>query len=299
MTEGPATFTPERTQAVLEAACQAQGLDASDAALLRFGENAIYRLRQEPVVVRVGRSVEAASKEVHVARWLDLHGFPAARLALDQDPVVVGGIPVTFWEYIPENPTPITPAEFGKLLHDLHALPAPTDFRLPDFQPMPKTKDRLENIPTGYLSESDLAFFQSRYDEISAEFEKLDFVLPPGPIHCDAHPGNLLRGPDGTLNLIDFEDFAYGPREWDAAVLSVRHQAFGWASEAEYRAYVDAYGFDPISWPGFPVIRAARELNMTTWLAQMVGDSPEIEAEVRKRVADLRDEQGPRNWRAF
>jgi thiamine kinase-like enzyme len=108
-----------------------------------------------------------------------------------------------------------------------------------------------------------------------------------------------MRSTDGNLYLIDFEDFAYGPREWDAAVLSVRHQAFGWASDAEYRSYADAYGFDPIDWPGFPVVRAARELNMTTWLAQTMDESPEVEAEVYKRLSDLRDDQAPRNWRVF
>lgn len=300
MVERPKTFTSKRTEAILRSACQERGLDPTGVKLLRFGENAIYGLDREPVVVRIGRSMNAADKETRVAKWLELNHFPAARLAPGLgEVVIVDGLPVTFWERIPEDPTPVTPAEFGKVLHDLHALPVPDWLSLPDFEPMPKTQGRLRAIPPGYLTASDLDFLLRRYKEISAKYSQLDFALPPGPIHGDAHPGNVMRALDGTLRLIDFEDFAYGPREWDASVMSVRHQAFGWTSDEEYHAYVEAYGFDPITWPGFPVIRAARELNMTTWLAQTIHESEEIASEVRKRIADLRDDQAPRHWRVF
>ncbi|WP_414936504.1 phosphotransferase enzyme family protein [Amycolatopsis sp. cmx-11-51] len=274
-------------------------MDSTEAVSLRFGENAIYSLAGNSLVGRVGRSIPAAIKEVQVATWLNDHGFPAARLATgtDHQPVVEDGLPVTFWEFIPEHGEKPTAAEFGKMLHDLHALPDPS-FDLPEFSPMSKFEARISHLD-GRLPESDLAFLRSRYEEVSEEFEALEFELPPGPIHGDAHPGNVMRSTDGNLYLIDFEDFAYGPREWDAAVLSVRHEAFGWASDAEYRSYAEAYGFDPIDWPGFSVIRAARELNMTMWLAQTMDESLEVKTEVYKRLSDLRDDQAPRSWRAF
>lgn len=292
-------FTSERTQAVFEAACAFAKLDAAGAKRVRFGENAIFRLADSSAVVRVGRSIPAATKEVLVAGWLAENGFPAATsLAGSEQPFVEDGLPVTFWNCLEEDDTPITPAEFGKLLHDLHALPHPTDFRLPAFSPMPKVEPRLQALK-GKLSEADLDFLRERYEELSEKFQDLEFPLPAGPVHGDAHPGNVMRAPDGTLNLIDFEDFAFGPREWDAAVLSVRHQAFRWASEAEYDSYTEAYGFDPISWPGFPVLRATRELNMTMWLSQTVDESAEVKAEVQKRIGDLRDDQAPRHWKVF
>ncbi|WP_410601572.1 phosphotransferase enzyme family protein [Amycolatopsis sp. lyj-90] len=292
-------FTPERARNVLNEACSNSCVESTEAVSLRFGENAIYSLAGNSLVGRVGRSIEAATKEVKVATWLDEHGFPAAKLAtgiVDQ-PFVEDGLPVTFWEFIPEHEEKVSASEFGKLLHDLHALPAPS-FELPQFLPMPKFEARI-NALDGQLAESELTFLRRRYEEVSEEFEGLKFELPPGPIHGDAHPGNVMRSTDGIPYLIDFEDFAYGPREWDAAVLSVRHEALGWASDAEYQSYADAYGFDPIDWPGFPVVRAARELNMTTWLAQKLDESPEVEAEVYKRLSDLRDDQAPRNWRVF
>ncbi|MER6664317.1 aminoglycoside phosphotransferase family protein [Amycolatopsis japonica] len=292
-------FTPERARTVLDEACNNAYVDSSKAVSIRFGENALYSLADNSLIGRVGRSVPAAIKEVKVAKWLNDHGFPAAKLAtgMYDQPVVEDGLPVTFWEFITERGEQPTAAEFGKILHDLHALPSP-DFDLPKFSPMPKFEARITHLD-GQLPESDLTFLRSRYEKISAEFEDLEFELPPGPIHGDAHPGNVMRSTDGNLYMIDFEDFAYGPREWDAAVLSVRHQAFGWASDAEYRSYADAYGFDPIDWPGFPVIRAARELNMTMWLAQKMDESQEVEAEVYKRLSDLRDDQAPRSWRVF
>lgn len=292
-------FTSERTQAVFEAACAFAGLDAAGAKRVRFGENAIFRLADSSAVVRVGRSIPAATKEVLVAGWLAENAFPAATsLPGAEQPFIEDGLPVTFWNCLEEDDTPITPAEFGKLLHDLHALPHPKDFRLPAFSPMPKVEPRLQALK-GKLPEADLDFLRERYEELSEKFQALEFPLPAGPVHGDAHPGNVMRAPDGTLNLIDFEDFAFGPREWDAAVLSVRHQAFGWASEAEYDSYTEAYGFDPISWEGFPVVRATRELNMTMWLSQTVDESAEVKAEVEKRISDLRDDQAPRHWKVF
>ena len=293
-------FTTELTDAVMEAACESARMNPAGASLLRFGENAIYGLATLPVVVRVGRLLAAAEKESQVARWLQGHKFPAARLALDFDePMVIDGLPVTFWQKIDEIFEPITPSEFGTILHDLHRLPPPTDFELPKFSPMPKVENRLREIPDGYLTQYDIKFLHEKFEELAAKYEELTFILPRGPVHGDAHVGNLMRDQNGQIKLIDFEDFAFGPREWDAAVLSVRHQAFGWVTEDDYQRYVTAYGFDPIAWDGFPVIRAIRELNMTTWLAQTIGESSGVVTEVRKRISDLRDDQAPRNWRAY
>jgi hypothetical protein len=89
------SFTCERTGSILVAASREAGLDRTGATLLRFGENAIYHLPNEQVVVRIGRSLVAAAKEVHVAGWLAEHEFPSARLVDDFDagPMVVDDPP--------------------------------------------------------------------------------------------------------------------------------------------------------------------------------------------------------------
>lgn len=99
--------------------------------------------------------------------------------------------------------------------------------------------------------------------------------------------------------MIDLEDFAVGPREWDLCVEAIGYSQFGWITQEDYCAYVQAARFDPLEWSGFEVIRAIRELNMTSWLAQRLGESPEVDAEVKQRIRDLRDDEAPRHWAAF
>lgn len=295
-----ATFTPESTRKALESACKVAGVRAAGAELVRLGENAMYRLAVPPIMVRVGRSTAASRKEARIAMWLASHQFPAARLAdvEVEQPVVIDDLTVTFWEFIEQSSEAVSSAELGSVLRNLHGLPEPSDLSLPFFEPMPKVENRLNEIGAR-LPEDDRRFLQEQRENLEVEFSKLDLVLGFGPVHGDYHEGNLLRDRFGTIRLIDFEDFCWGPREWDACIESVRYRAMGWSSDEDYAAYVRAYGFDPLDWSGFPVVRAIRELNMTTWLAQQLGQSSEVDAEVRKRIADIREGQAPRRWRVF
>ena len=301
MTSNAAEFTPTLTHAALAEACASIGLDPSGATLVRLGENAMYRLSGESVMARIGRSEEAARKETLVAEWLASHKFHAACLleGLNQPVITSCGLPVTFWEFIHEASQPVTSGDLGRILRELHALPPPTSFQLPRFSPMPKAVERIQGLSDGLLSNEDIEFLNDQQRKIAEEFASLTFILPSGPIHGDAHAQNLTRSTDGTIKLIDFEDFCYGPREWDVAVEAVRHQALRWVSEDDYRSYVAEYGFNVLDWPGFPIIRAARELNMTTWLAQRLGQDKEIDTEIRQRITDLRNGHSARHWRPF
>jgi Phosphotransferase enzyme family len=226
MTGTAVEFTPKSTRAVLDRACRSVGLDPSGAILARLVENAMYRLPNESVVIRIGRSKEAARKEAQVAEWLASHEFCAVRIAGHWDqPIIMDGLPVTFWEFINEDTQPVTSADLGRILRQLHALPEPINFLLPRFRPMPKVEERIRRLTEGLLSSADTKFLRRRHCEIAAEFANLEFVLPPGPVHGDAHARNLMRSTNGTIKLIDFEDFCHGPREWDVAVEAVRHRA--------------------------------------------------------------------------
>lgn len=295
------SLTPESSLIALKHACRSLGIACHDAELVRLGENAMYRLNGDGLVARIGRSAEASRKEARVARWLASHDFPAARLADDLvQPVVVEPFCATFWEFIDEAMEPADAADLGRILRDLHAVPSAESLDLPGFRPMPKVEARLDAVQGGYLTDDDIEFVRKRHKELEQQFSCLKFEFAFGPIHGDAHTGNLMRDAStGSVRLIDFEDFAWGPREWDASVASIRHVAFGWESDEEYRRYIAAYGWDPITWSGFPVFRAIRELNMTTWLMQLLGQSAEIDAEVQKRVRDLRDQDAPRDWHVF
>lgn len=292
-------FDRSATGRTLAAACREQGLDGAGAALLRHGENAMYRLRELPVIVRVARHTDTPRKEVAVARWLAEHDFPAVRLRDDLRQLqVIGDRVVTWWELIDEDPQPPRFAELALLLRRLHDLPAPAAFALPPFTPMPRVLGRLDRA-TGLVWKDDVAFLRALHGRLLERFDRLTFELPPGPIHGDAHVRNLMRGRDGTVRLIDFEAFSWGPREWDACILGAAYAAFGWMDRDQYDRCVAAYGWDPLGWDGFPVFRAVRELNMTTWLMQRLGESAEIDEEIAKRIADLRRGDGRRRWRQF
>ncbi|WP_243789754.1 phosphotransferase enzyme family protein [Saccharopolyspora gloriosae] len=294
-----ATFTPQTTRQVLETASEAAGVDPRGAELVRMGENAMFRLATAPIIARVGRSVSAGRKETRIASWLASHQFPAVRLApVDRELVPVGDLAVTFWEFIEESEQPISSGELGDVLRRLHSIPEPSDLSLPFFEPMPKVESRLQNIGSA-LPDDDRAFLSNRKKELDEQFADLTFELGFGPVHGDYHKGNLMRDHNGTIRVIDLEDFCWGPREWDACVEAVRYQAMGWVSDAAYASYTGAYGFDPLVWDGFPTIRAIRELNMTTWLAQQLGQATDVDAEVHKRITDLQTGDRPRRWATF
>lgn len=292
-------FTPATARSTLAAACAAQGVADTDAQLMRFGENAIFRLPQRGVVARIARYPETAGKEVHVAEWLAGHGFPAARLAADLEQLQeFGGTVITWWELIEESAEPPTFVDLAKSLRRLHELPPP-QVALPQFEPLALVLIRLDELAGGPIERSELGWLREQYSQLQGAFDELQFQLEPGPIHGDAHIGNLMRGSDGVVRLIDFEVVSHGPREWDVSILGAAWDGFGWMGEDEYRRCVQAYGFDSAAWPGFPTLRAIRELNMATWLAQRMGESDELDREVRQRLADLRDGQAVRRWQPF
>ena len=98
--------------------------------------------------------------------------------------------------------------------------------------------------------------------------------------------------------LTDFESAAIGPREWDLLPTAVAVERYGLAEE-QYRAFVNAYGFDVRSWEGYPVLREIRQINMTTWIMQNAGQSPQIAAEFKLRVSSLRERNFERSWHVF
>jgi hypothetical protein len=79
---------------------------------------------------------------------------------------------------------------------------------------------------------------------------------------------------------------------------AIAYERFGLAEE-RYREFVDVYGFDVRTWASYPVLRAIRELTMTTWLMQNVGEDPAIAAEFALRVDSIREGDLGRAWTPF
>ena len=132
-----------------------------------------------------------------------------------------------------------------------------------------------------------------------ADYEGLEFALPPGVIHGDANVGNVLRDRHGNPVVIDLDGFAVGPREWDLALTAIYYDSFGWHTREEYEDFVRVYGFDIMAWPGYPVMRAVREFLMVTWVIQKAAESEQAAAEAAKRIAALRTGATRKDWQPY
>ena len=243
MSDAAASFSSSAVLPVLHEACHQAGLNSNHAELLRLGENAIYRLAVDPVVVRIARShdrLPRVERELCVARWLAAANVPAVRVIEDiEQPLLVNGHPVSFWQAVTGgDPTP-THADLARLIAAFHALPdCPCE--LPSFAPLQTSQTRLATT-TGVDSD-DRDFLRDRCADLNDQFQNLDFALPPGPIHGDAHTSNLLTD-HGQVVLLDFEAVAVGPREWDLVPTAVARERFR-LSEEHYREFAATYGFD-------------------------------------------------------
>ena len=291
-----------RARALLKEACAVAGHDPEGARLVRVGSNAVFRLAA-PVVVRIARhgvSADQAHRTVGVARWLERAGYPAVRLAgTDADqPVVIDGHAVTFWQAISEDGDVYASAgEVASLLAELHSLAAPEHLILPVLEPFGSASERI--AASGWLGEGDRSFLTGMLAEMRSRYAGLRFVLPQGVIHGDANVGNVLLDSCGNPVVIDLDGFAAGPREWDLALTAIYYDSFGWHTREEYGTFVRVYGYDIMQWDGYPVMRATRELLMVTWVIQKATDSKHAEREARKRIAALRTGASRKDWEPF
>jgi hypothetical protein len=295
----PPPFTSVDASATLAATCSAIGLHNQGADLLRLGENAIFRLAQEPVVVRIARNLDIlndAIKEVAVASWLRDSGLPAIEPTAIAQPIVIHDHPVTFWKLIPDSGIKATVGDLARILHQLHNLAVPPGLPLPELDIFGRVAERIAVAPD--LPDAERDFLEDRLAQLRRAYVNLTFPLPRSAVHGDAHQQNLIRRPDGQIILIDLERFAFGQPETDLAVTATEHLV-GWHTDAEYADFCAAYGFDVTQWDGFPVIREINELKMTTWLMQNVRESDRVAREFQTRLRSLHDPDAPRHWQPF
>ena len=296
----PDAMNEAETLAVLKQACEAAGLSADGARLLRLGSNAVYRLAA-PVVVRIARpeaDATPARRMVAVARWLESTGYPAVRaLPLDQ-PVVIDSHAVTFWEAVSNDGDEYaTIDQVAEVIARLHKMTAPEDLGLPALEPFRNAGQRITE--SRWLTGDDRAWMTSELARLQAEYARLDFALPQGVIHGDANVGNVLRDEHGNPVVIDLDDFATGPREWDLIQTAIYYDRFGWHTREEYETFTRIYGYDLLGWGGYPVLAEVREFIMVTWMILKADESDRTSAEARKRLNALRTGASRKNWDPF
>ncbi|WP_436493041.1 phosphotransferase family protein [Actinokineospora sp. HUAS TT18] len=290
-------FTRANLHAALAAVCAEIGLDAAGARLLRFTNNAVFELVGAPVVVRIVGSValrHRVDKVVRVARWFAEHGVPAVRLidGLTQ-PVLVGDYAATVWRTVDKSGPAPCPADLARLLRQVHALPPPE--ALPAWDPLDDVRRRIGEAEG--LDRDNAAFLRDRCDLVEGWLSCLDFPLPPGFVHGDAHLGNLIPGPAGPV-LCDFDSSCVGPPEWDLTPFAVGVRRFG-QSPSQYDELVRGYGFDVTRWAGFSVLREVRELKLITSVLPIMNSTPEVRPELLKRLRDFRSGNTSAQWTRY
>ncbi|MGK8558253.1 phosphotransferase enzyme family protein [Nocardia gipuzkoensis] len=260
-----------------------------------MNENAIYRLPGR-VVARISRpgQLEAARREVVVSKWLEESGIRAVQVIRDfEQPIEVDGRPVVFWHELPPHHIS-RPAQVGRMLRQLHDLPAPTDIGIGYVQPFVRLDKRINHAPS--LTDDDRVWMHEHLASLEQRWANLPSGLPWCAVHGDAHEGNIVTADDGEPIMLDLERFCIGPPEWDTVQTAVNWATCGWITEAEYQEFVTAYGHDIMEWDGFELLRDVREFRMTSWLAQLAAENPSLHEQAAHRVACLRGEEAERPW---
>jgi aminoglycoside phosphotransferase (APT) family kinase protein len=280
-------------QTALDEACRAVGLDASTAELMRVGENTLFRLAGG-VVARVTRTgqLAAAAKEVQVSGWLRSLGVPVvdALPNIDQ-PVAVDGRAVTFWRELPPHRFS-TLAELADVLRRVHRLPPPP-FALPPVSPFVRQRERVTEAMS--VADGDRDWLLRHLEDLEARYADLPDGLVWCAVHGDIWAGNVVVTDDGPI-ILDLERFAYGPPEWDLTSIAIDYTTFGDLSAADWADFSWRYGYDVTTWPGFEILRDARELRKVTFAIQMAEQRPDLSAQAAYRLECIQGRHGPRPW---
>ena len=284
------TFTHERTREILKAACQRSGIECSDAELLRHQSNAVYLLRHAQIVVKIARpesAIEDIRRTVDLTRWLMELQFPTVPICDINQPLIVDGSAVTFWQYLPQK-KPISAADIAAPLRMLHHLPMPPRTvvqELPQLDAISAIRYSLDR--QGLLSDDERIFLLRRCAYLEAALTNVSYERADCLIHGDPqHRNTLWSGRQAVL--CDWESACIGPVEWDLVTIEVHCRRFGHPPET-YREFCRIYGRDIRAWEGFTAMRDVRELRMITTNARKSAPGSPSAAEVRRRIAELQE----------
>jgi aminoglycoside phosphotransferase (APT) family kinase protein len=290
-------WTDADARRVATVMCALAGLQDSKLELLRFGSNAVFGIGEAHVlrVMRPTTSQADVQREIHLVSEFARLDIPTARLSdiPAQQPLEALNCLGTVWERLDEPDPDHLYRALGQLMQLFHQ--RTTELRVPleRWHQLASSDWRLAKL-RGHYAPEDVMMLTRWSRRIAAELDQVEPALPAGVIHGQAEVGNVLFRA-GRPVLIDFEQVAIGPREWDLVHTAVAVTRFG-RLEKCYRDFADAYGVDIRTWDGYETYRRLWELCATTWLMQHGHRSRKVAQEIEVRLQTWRDDNSEMQW---
>ncbi|MBF6299091.1 aminoglycoside phosphotransferase family protein [Nocardia amamiensis] len=279
-------------------------MNSRGARQLHHRSNAVYLLSGEGgrgVIVRLAPDTDLrrqrATTAMAVTRWLSQKATePVGLQPLPGDqPVFAAGAVATFWPYCPPN-IPATLTDVATLLRRLHRQPMP-QFSVPEYRPLHRLREALDlddTRPEPALPADDRQWVRNRAEELVEAYHATDFPLGIGVVHADAHTENVVWNGNAYV-LIDWDQSCIGPRELDLIGGLPDHFQ---RPEAERREFLDAYGYDILSWPGWRLLRDIAELHSIASYIRLAPHKSAAAEQLEVRVRSLRQDDRHVLWRA-
>jgi hypothetical protein len=286
-------FTSEFTREVLFKACREIGIKPPSVKLLRHQTNGVYLLSDEMLVAKVARpeySIDHTKRTVAVVRWLMQMSFPTVPLADFDQPVVIDGSAVTFWNYLPQD-EPVRAADIAGPLRQLHSLAGPP-VAVPALDAIPAIWFSISNETI--LTKDEHEYLAARCTALAAAAHGMIYEQPACILHGDPQQANALLNAEHAV-LSDWDSLVTGPAEWDLVTIDVHCRRFSYPP-AEYEDFCASYGRDVRQWDGYPVLRDIRELRMIATNARKSAPGSPAAAEVKRRISLLRDGEEESRW---
>jgi Ser/Thr protein kinase RdoA (MazF antagonist) len=283
-------WSPEITAQIVEKFLDQNGLAGTDVELVRFHQNAVYRLPTHNLTVRIYGPEDGAAKArlmVAFANFLKNKDLPAVRLAkhVSEQPFDIDGQQVTIWDWLDSDDTADGGYRaFGAALRELHAVSSSFEYPVADLDPMKKIRNRLDRLTSSRrLQQHNLDILESSYARALDLAQGLSRSrLGTGVLHGDALRKNAVQS-GGKMHLIDFDSVCRGSLEWDLAPTLVAEKRLG-LSEKECDAFLAGYGIDRDALPDIEPAMIVKQLSMTVVLCLKAGESDAIDTEIGRRL---------------
>ena len=286
---------------VLSAVCEQIGVPAAGADLLHLHSNAIFALRSADLVVRITSDLAALDRitaSLKVTSWLAEAGFPCTAPApAAGQPFTIDGKVASVWKYVPETAgSPVSASDLARLLRDLHSRPLPPSPPETLTDPLSSVANALRASAPDAMPRRDRDWLAGQIRELRGEWARLRFPRPRALIHGDAHPGNLIRAPHGTVVLGDWDHVAIGPPEWDLVQIHYTSRRLGYPAPEDVERFGAAYGWDIRDWPGIETLVAIREVSGLSPYIRNATAQPFAQRELAMRISTLQAGDRSARW---